>query len=59
MIKPTPDNQLDSVQLPAQNNVVSIYTYKRALDPVDAQFDFSLWAQVVRERMLAVIEKKG
>lgn len=58
MIKQTPDNQLNSVDLPT-TNVVSIYTYKRALNPVDAQFDFSLWAQVVRERMLAVIEKRS
>ena len=58
MIKQPPVNELQSVQLPVKSNVVSIYTQNRILDPVDAQFDFALWSQVVKRQMLAVIEKK-
>ena len=58
MIKQPPVNQLNSVQLPVKSNVVSIYTQNRILDPVDAQFNFDLWSQVVKRQMLAVIEKK-
>jgi hypothetical protein len=58
MIKQPPVNELQSVQLPEKSNVVSIYTYNRILDPVDAEFDFAFWSQVVKRQMLAVIEKK-
>ena len=58
MIKQPPVNELNSVELPVKSNVVSIYTQNRIFDPVDAQFNFDLWSQVVRRQMLAVIEKK-
>ena len=59
MIKQPPVNELQSVGLPVKSNVVSIYTQDPILNPVDAQFDFALWSQVVKRQMLAVIEKKG
>jgi len=59
MIKEPPENELNSVNFPVQSKVVSIYTQTRVLDPIDNQFDFSLWARVVKQQMLAVVERKN
>lgn len=59
MIKHSLNNDVNSSQLLVKSNVVSIYTQKGTLNPVDAHFDFSLWARAVREQMLAVVERKS
>lgn len=48
----------DSLTNQLESNVVSIYTKKRQLNPVDDNFDFSLWSKVVKKQMLEVVERK-
>ncbi|ELR98489.1 hypothetical protein [Gloeocapsa sp. PCC 73106] len=59
MIKQPLENDINSSKTLVKSNVVSIYTQSANLNPVDAQFNFSLWARAVKEQMLAAIDKRA
>lgn len=58
MIKQPVETQGEYLTPVVNSNVISIYPEQGILNPVDKDFDFSLWAKAVKKQMLEVVDKK-